>query len=126
MNKNKNMKNKKLWKQAIKDNGYGIRGHKLFAILSFVREMGCVSYTELNKFSYNYTRRCKKNKEYNAYTDIKYDKKANRGYIGANLYCGGYIGKCLCKYRSQYELNDAGDRKLAELENKFGYKLFTK
>ena len=117
-------KKTKLWRKAIKDKNYGETGHKLFAILSFVAEKGTVTYEELNKFSYNYTRRCKANK---LFTGKKFDKIKNRGYIGTNLYTGGYIGQCLDNFkRGNYSLNIYGDSKLDKLEEKFGYVLFNK
>jgi hypothetical protein len=114
---------KKLWKIAIKDKNYGVRGHKLFAILEFVLDSEVVTYTELNRFSYNYTRRCKKSEQY---TGKKFDKIKNRGYIGSNLY-GGYIGQFLAKTEhGNYMLSLDGEGKLAQLRLKFGDKLSEK
>ena len=122
------MRKIKPWKIAIKDENYGVRGHKLFAILSYVAMSNYgsdTSFTELNRFSYNYTRRCKKNK---LYTGRKYDKKRDRGYIGTNLYNKGYIGLYLSKKSrfGGYYLNEFGNKKLLELEKKFGVCLIIK
>jgi len=120
------MKNKKslpCWKTATKDKNYGVRGHKLFAVLSFVDLCAPISYRDLNEFCYDYTRRGKKN---SLFTGRKYDKVKDRGYIGTNLYHNGYIGVCLdkCKwYPGYYELSQHGIIKLTELCDKFGYDL---
>jgi hypothetical protein len=115
----------KPWKVAVEDENYGVRGHKLFAILSFVRFHVVVSYTDLNKFAYNYTRRGEKSRWF---TGKKYDKKENRGYIGCHLHSRyGYIRHCLNKIGyGEYCLNAYGLKKLAQLEVKFGYKLVDK
>jgi hypothetical protein len=114
----------KNWKIAIKDKNYGVRGHKLFAILEFVLEAGSVSYTELNRFSYNYSRRCKKSE---VFTGKKYDKVRDRGYLGNNLYSGGYLSLYLCKTKeNSYTLSMTGRTKIIQLRDKFGVKLFNK
>ena len=107
----------KYWKVAIKSKDYGTRGHKLFAVLSFLYDAGAVTYEDLNRFFYNYTRRCKKNK---FYTGKKFNKVRDRGYIGSNLY-GGYIGLYVEKMLDThyYHINAAGVAKLDKLGEKF-------
>ena len=107
----------KHWKIATKSKDYGTRGHKLFAVLSYLEDTGAVTYEQLNRFFYNYTRRCKKNK---FYTGKKFNKVRDRGYIGSNLY-GGYIGRYVQKTMSPhyYHINSEGIVKLNELAKKF-------
>lgn len=116
---------KELWTIATSDKNYGTRGHKIFSILEFVHINGAVTYTELNEFSYNYTRR--------AVNGIPFNKFINRGYIGCNLYptwngYSGYIGKYLKKNpeTGHYILNNTGVSRLVDYRHKFGYELAEK
>ena len=116
------MKNNKPWKIAVNSMHYGERGHKLFAILSYIDNCGPVSYEQLNRFSYNYTRRGKDNA---LFTGEKFDKVKNRGYIGSNLY-GGYLSTYVSNYGIRggaYRLTPLGVTTFYNLFEKFGWAL---
>ena len=111
----------KLWKEIIEEKSYGKRSHKVYSILRFASTKSKLDFHEINAFSYNYTRRCKKNP---LFTGLKYDRVRDRGYMGSNFYAGGYLSRYFNRLvmpngKVFYMLNDEGHYKIFELSKKF-------